>query len=153
MTDRAGIDGDLVRKVLLNSGTSADAKGASHRADFSPRPEGLESDAEGGAEDDLVRLVLAVIETVRQLVERQAIRRVESGTLSDDDVERLGLALMRLEERMSELKAHFGVEDGDLALHLGTARDLMATLTDDGLGTSPSPARSHVPRSSSEVPS
>ena len=151
MTDRAGIDGDIVRKVLLNSGTDADAKGASHRADFSPQPEGLETDA-AGAEDDLVRLVLAVIETVRQLVERQAIRRVESGTLSDDDVERLGLALMRLEERMSELKAHFGVEDGDLALHLGTARDLMATLTDDGLGTSPSPARSHAPCSSGEVP-
>ena len=143
MTDRAGIDGDIVRKVLLNSGTDADAKGASHRADFSPRPEGLETDA-AGAEDDLVRLVLAVIETVRQLVERQAIRRVESGTLSDDDVERLGLALMRLEERMSELKAHFGVEDGDLALHLGTARDLMTALTDDGPGMSPSPTRSHV---------
>ena len=133
MIDRAGIGGDMTRKVLLDDGSGSDAKEPPHRADFLPRPEGLETKAEG-AEDDLVRLVLAVVETVRQLVERQAIRRVESGNLSDDEIERLGLALMRLEERMSELKTHFGIAADDLALHLGTARDLVAVLTDDGPG-------------------
>ena len=64
-------------------------------------------------------------------MERQAIRRVESGALSADDVERLGLTLLRLEERMSELKAHFGLDDGDLSLCLGAARELMDELTED----------------------
>ena len=80
--------------------------------------------------DDLVRLVLVVVETVRQLVERQAIRRVDSGTLSDEEVERLGLALMRLEERMVELKEHFGLSDDDLALSLGSFRELKEEVSD-----------------------
>ena len=70
------------------------------------------------AADDLVRLVLALVETLRQLIERQAIRRVEGGHLADDEVERLGLALLRLEQRMDELKAHFGLRDEDLSLRL-----------------------------------
>ena len=74
--------------------------------------------------DDLVRLVLVLVETVRQLVERQAIRRVDSGTLSDEEVERLGLALLRLEERMTELKQHFGLSDDDLSLRLGPFHEL-----------------------------
>lgn len=74
--------------------------------------------------DDLVRLVLVLVETVRQLVERQAIRRVDSGTLSDEEVERLGLALLRLEERMTELKEHFCLSDDDLALRLGPFHEL-----------------------------
>ena len=75
------------------------------------------SDGETAA-DDLVRLVLALAETLRQLVERQAIRRVDAGHLSDDEVERLGLALLRLEQRMDELKAHFGLQNEDLCLRL-----------------------------------
>ncbi len=74
--------------------------------------------------DDLVRLVLVLVETIRQLVEKQAIRRVDSGTLNDDEIERLGLALLRLEERMTELKEHFGFTDDDLALRLGGFREL-----------------------------
>jgi len=70
------------------------------------------------AADDLVRLVLALVETLRQLIERQAIRRVEGGHLADDEVERLGLALLRLEQRMDELKDHFGLQDEDLSLRL-----------------------------------
>lgn len=74
--------------------------------------------------DDLVRLVLVLVETVRQLVERQAIRRVDSGTLSEEEIERLGLALLRLEERMTELKQHFNLSDDDLALKLGPIHEL-----------------------------
>jgi hypothetical protein len=74
--------------------------------------------------EDLVKLVLVLVETVRQLVEKQAIRRVDSGTLSQEEIERLGLALLRLEERMAELKEHFGLRDDDLAFRLGGLGEL-----------------------------
>ena len=74
--------------------------------------------------DGLTRLVLALVETLRELVERQAVRRVESGSLSEEEIERLGLALIRLEERMNELKKHFGFSNEDLTLRLGGFRDL-----------------------------
>lgn len=132
MTVRPGLDGDMAKKVLLGSGTDGQAAGPSGRDESAP-PRRLETDPETAA-DDLVRLVLALVETIRQLVERQAIRRVESGTLSEDDVERLGLTLLRLEDRMSELKAQFGLEADGLSLHLGTARELMEVLTEEDVG-------------------
>jgi hypothetical protein len=67
----------------------------------------------------LAQLVLTVIELLRQLMERQAIRRVEAGGLSDEQVERLGQALIALEQRMDELKEDFGLADQDLNLDLG----------------------------------
>lgn len=97
------------------------------------------------AADDLVRLVLAVVETLRQVVERQAIRRVESGALSEEEVERLGLTLLRLEERMAELKSRFGIEQDDLSLRLGSVQDFMDVLNDDG-GTGGSDACSWQPK-------
>jgi hypothetical protein len=92
-----------------------------------PTPSRPATDGESTA-DDLVRLVLALVETLRQLIERQAIRRVEGGHLRDDDIERLGLALLRLEQRMDELKAHFGLQDEDLSLRLDLG-DLLDTAT------------------------
>ncbi len=74
--------------------------------------------------DDLARLVLVLVETIRKLVEKQAIRRVDSGTLTEEEIERLGIALLQLEERMTELKEHFGLTDDDLALRLGGFGDL-----------------------------
>jgi gas vesicle protein GvpK len=90
-----------------------------------PAPSRPATDGESTA-DDLVRLVLALVETLRQLIERQAIRRVEGGHLADDEVERLGLALLRLEQRMDELKDHFGLQDEDLSfrLDLGDLADI-----------------------------
>lgn len=76
-------------------------------------------------ERDLARLVLGVVELLRQLLERQAVRRVESGTLSEDEIERLGETLLKLETRMRELKAAFGLGDQDLSLELGPLRDLV----------------------------
>lgn len=70
-------------------------------------------------ERGLAQLVLTLVELVRQLLERQALRRVEGGTLSEDEVERLGTALMQLEERMEELKDEFGLGNEDLNLDLG----------------------------------
>jgi hypothetical protein len=76
-------------------------------------------------ERGLAQLVLTVVELLRQLMERQALRRIEGGTLTDDQIERLGLGLMRLEERMDELKAEFGFEAADLNLSLGPLGDLL----------------------------
>ena len=81
-------------------------------------PERINADPEQ-VERGLARLVLTLIELLRKVLEHQAIRRMDGGTLSDDEVERLGLALLKLEERMRELKATFGVTDDDLEIDLG----------------------------------
>jgi hypothetical protein len=78
----------------------------------------LDADPES-VEKALVQLVLTLVELIRQVMERQAIRRVEAGGLSDEEVERLGRTLMLLEERMDELREHFGLEADDLNLDLG----------------------------------
>jgi hypothetical protein len=78
----------------------------------------LEADPEN-VERGLAQLVLTVVELLRQLMERQALRRVEAGNLDDETIERLGQTLMALEARMEELKAAFGLEDEDLNLDLG----------------------------------
>jgi hypothetical protein len=76
-------------------------------------------------EKGLAQLVLTIIELLRQLMERQAVHRVEAGNLSDEEVERLGRTFMALAERMDELKAEFGLEDEDLNLNLGPLGDLL----------------------------
>ena len=70
-------------------------------------------------ENGLARLVLTLIEVLRKVLEHQAIRRMEGGTLTDAEVERLGLGLLRLHERMQELKGVFGLTDEDLEIDLG----------------------------------
>ena len=70
-------------------------------------------------EQGLARLVLTVIELLRQVLEHQAIRRMDGGTLSAAEVERLGIALLKLSQRMDELKATFGLSDQDLNIDLG----------------------------------
>jgi hypothetical protein len=70
-------------------------------------------------ERGLAQLVLTIIELLRQLMERQALRRVEAGGLEEETVERLGRTLMALEGRMEELKETFGLSDEDLNLDLG----------------------------------
>ena len=76
-------------------------------------------------EKGLAQLVLTLVELLRQLMERQALRRMDHGTLTDEQVERLGQTFMKLEQRMEELKAEFGLEDRDLNLNLGPLGDLL----------------------------
>jgi hypothetical protein len=76
-------------------------------------------------EKGLAKLVLTLIELLRQLMERQAVRRMEGGTLTDDEVERLGQTFMKLEQRMEELKKAFGLEGEDLNLNLGPLGKLL----------------------------
>jgi hypothetical protein len=87
----------------------------------------LETDPEQ-VERDLVKLVLTVVELIRQLMERQAIRRAEGEDLTDEQIEEIGLALMRLEEAMGKLKDHFGLDQADLNLDLGPLGTLLPEL-------------------------
>jgi Gas vesicle protein K len=76
-------------------------------------------------ERGLAQLVLTIVELLRQLMERQALHRVEGGTLSDEEVERLGRTFMLLEQRMEELKEEFGLTERDLNVNLGPLGNLM----------------------------
>jgi hypothetical protein len=70
-------------------------------------------------EQGLARLVLTLIEVVRKVLEHQAVRRMDGGDLSAEEVERLGLALLKLDGRMQDLKGAFGLTDEDLQIDLG----------------------------------
>jgi hypothetical protein len=84
----------------------------------------IDTDPES-VERGLVSLVLTVVELLRQLMERQALRRVDQGTLTDEQVENIGRTLMALEERMAELREHFGLTREDLNLDLGPLGPLL----------------------------
>jgi len=81
-------------------------------------PERIDIDPDE-VERGLAGLVLGLVELLRQVLEKQAVRRMESGTLTDDEVERVGLALMRLEKKVRELASHFGLSEDDIQLRLG----------------------------------
>jgi hypothetical protein len=81
-------------------------------------PDRINADPEH-VENGLARLVLTVIELLREVLEHQAIRRMDGGTLTEEQIERLGLALLKLNERMEELKTTFGLTDEDLNIDLG----------------------------------
>ena len=76
-------------------------------------------------EKGLAQLVLTLIELLRQLMERQALRRIDGGSLSPEEIERLGETFMLLEQRIEELKEAFGLEDEELNLDLGPLGKLM----------------------------
>jgi hypothetical protein len=84
----------------------------------------IDADPES-VERGLVSLVLTLVEFLRQLMERQALRRVDDGDLSEDQVEKIGITLMALEQRMAELREHFGLSEEDLNLDLGPLGSLM----------------------------
>ena len=76
-------------------------------------------------EQGLAKLVLGLVELLRQLLERQAIRRMEGGTLTEQQVEEMGQALMKLEQKVHELANHFGLKPEDLNLGLGPLGNLL----------------------------
>jgi len=78
-----------------------------------------------GVEKGLASLVLTIIELLRQLMERQALRRVDQGDLTDEQVDRIGTTLMALEEQMNRLREHFGLSPEDLNLDLGPLGTLL----------------------------
>lgn len=76
-------------------------------------------------EKGLAKLVLTLVELLRELMEKQALRRVELGQLKETEIDSLGEAFMRLDEKMKELKKVFGLKDEDLNLDLGPVGDLI----------------------------
>ncbi len=88
------------------------------------RPQRIEAD-ESNVEQGLAKLVLTLIELIRRLLEKQAIRRIEAESLTDEQIERMGETFLKLEQKMAELKVTFGLQDEDLNLNLGPLGDLM----------------------------
>ena len=86
-------------------------------------PERISADPET-VENGLAKLVLSIIELIRRLLEKQALRRMDSGNLTEEEIERLGNALMKLEEKMKELQQVFGLTDDDLQLKLGPVKTI-----------------------------
>jgi hypothetical protein len=114
---------DLVGKLLEADG---DLRRIAGELDHLPEafPRRVNADPEQ-VEKGLAQLVLTVVELLRQLMERQALRRMDTGTLTDEQIERLGDTFMKLDQRMRELTEHFGLEEGDLNLNLGPLGDLL----------------------------
>jgi len=102
------LDEDVLQAELAGK-LSALAEGLPSRINVDP----------DSVEKELAKLVLTLIEFIRRLLERQAVRRVEGGGLTPDQIENLGLALMKLEAKMQDLKVQFGLQDEDLNLDLG----------------------------------
>jgi Gas vesicle protein K len=86
-------------------------KRASFQSRFAANPDDVER--------SLAKLVLSLVEFLRQVMERQAVRRMDEGTLTPDEIESMGVALMRLEETLHEMAARFGLTPADLHLDLG----------------------------------
>lgn len=110
------VQADAVRIADAGTGTEAPENTAPLRR--------INADRDS-VERGLVTLVLTLVELLRQLMERQALRRVEDGTLADDKVEEIGQTLMALDERMSELTEQFGLSRADLNLDLGPLGPLL----------------------------
>jgi Gas vesicle protein K len=87
-------------------------------------PQRLETDAES-VQRDLMRLVLTIVELVRQLMEKQALRRLDDGDLTDEQIEELGTGLMHLSQAMTDLREQFGLSQADLNLDLGPLGSLL----------------------------
>jgi hypothetical protein len=102
---------ELERRMRPRRATPAKARGKAAPMRWNPDPEDVQK--------SVAQLVLTIVEFLRQLMERQAIRRMEQKTLTDEEIEAVGLALMRLEETVREMGKRFGLTPEDLNLDLG----------------------------------
>ena len=114
---------DLESRLLAASGdVDRLARTLGDGANLFPRR--VNADPES-VERGLAQLVLTLIELLRQLMERQALRLMDQDSLDEEQIERLGLTFMRLAERMDQLKAEFELSDEDLNLDLGPLGSLL----------------------------
>ena len=118
------MSGDPVLTKLLGSTGDLDRVARRTGGAVNAFPSRIGADPET-VERGLAQLVLTLVELLRQLMERQALRRMDEGVLTDDEIERMGETFMKLAERMDELKAEFGLEDEDLNLQLGPLGSLL----------------------------
>ena len=110
-------------KLLFNTGSLDDITAEIEKVSFTD--DSRLKLGPDNADSGLAKLVLTLVELIRKLVEKQAMRRVDGGSLSDDEIERLGETLMKLELKMEELKKYFNLTDRDLNINLGPLGDLM----------------------------
>lgn len=117
MTDLRKITPEEIATAVseMNRELKAVGEGGIDRIDCSPE----------NIEQGLARLVLSLVELLRRLLERQAIRRMEGGSLNDTKVEEMGQALMRLEAKVNEIAGAFGLKPEDLNLELGPLGNLL----------------------------
>jgi len=113
----------------MTRGKRQEATGNSETADESVRrdislPRRINSGPED-VEQGLAKLVLALIEFLRRVLERQAVRRMDAGDLTDDEIERMGLTLMKLEDKLVELASEFGLSPEELNIDLGPLGKLL----------------------------
>lgn len=121
-TDKVNLESSNGKRVpSLGKGNGELANLPVGKAGIRPRANIDPSNVEKG----LTKLVLTLIELLRKLMEKQAIRRMEAGFLTASEVERMGIAFQKLEEKMKDLKHIFNLEDEDLKLDLGPLGDLM----------------------------
>ena len=115
---------ELTRLSNRNQGDLGQSDAHARAGQSSPLPERINADEES-VEQGLAKLFLTLMELVRQLLEKQAIRKIEAGTVTDDEIERMGETFLKLERKMTELKATFGLQDDDLNLNLGPLGNLL----------------------------
>jgi hypothetical protein len=118
MRTRNGGDRRTLEDRLLAGGRDLELFGDELDRLGSARGRRINADRES-LEKGLAQLVLTLVELIRQLMERQALRRIEGGSLSAEEVERLGETFMLLEQKMEELREHFELEKEDLNIDLG----------------------------------
>ena len=106
---------------LFNDAETPKQTGVNPAATLSPR---IALDPES-VKNGLGQLVLTLVELIRQLLEKQAMRRIEGGSLTEDEIERLGLTFLELDRQMTWLKKEFGLTDKDLNLDLGPLGKLL----------------------------
>jgi hypothetical protein len=110
---RSGNDGEeSIVRTLSSAGEPVTAK---PKANIDPK----------NVEKGLVKLVLTLVDLIRKLMEKQAIRRIENDQLSSDEIEKVGNAFLLLDEKIEELKETFGLANEDLNLDLGPLGDLL----------------------------
>jgi hypothetical protein len=115
----AGASGSTMESQVVESlHAPADASVTPLESVAEALPPRLNTDPEN-VENGLAKLVLTLIEVLRKVLEHQAVRRMEGGHLSDAEIEKLGVALLRLNDRMQEMKGIFGLTDDDLQIDLG----------------------------------
>jgi hypothetical protein len=117
LVDRGAVDGFRARVAELQATCTGPWPPYSFSAPPAPAQR-FNADPENVAKG-LGQLVLTIVELLRQLMERQALRRIDAGGLTDEQIERLGTTFMELDKRMEQLRAEFELEPEDLNLDLG----------------------------------
>jgi len=115
---RAASGSTMESQVVESLAPPGDATVAPLEAVAESLPQRLNTDPDK-VENGLAKLVLTLIEVLRKVLEHQAVRRMEGGHLSDAEIEKLGVALLRLNDRMQDMKGIFGLTDDDLQIDLG----------------------------------